>query len=321
MEPLVSILLVTFNHQAYIRRALDSFLAQETDFPFEIVIHDDASTDGTSEIIREYQKKYPEIVIPYIQTENQYSKPDYHSMYDFIFPLARGKYFAHCDGDDYYSDPKKLQKQVDYLEAHPECSIVTHRALWHVEGGDGSGDFFYPPEEKERDYSEREIFVDGAGLFATNSFMLRAEVNRNVPDAFYVRGVGDYTLLLYAALSGRCHYLPDVMSVHNDGIPGSWTVNLQKSAERRIRQDNIVIDMLRTVDAYYDGRYHEEVSEAIAKRERIRDEYVFRLLLEEGKTGEAKKRFPTLWAGLKQRDRLHYSFPRLAKIYAKLRKN
>ena len=292
MEPLVSILCVTFNHKDYIRRALDSFLAQQTSFPFEIIIHDDASTDGTSDILREYQAKYPEIIIPYLQTENQYSKPDYHSMYDFIFPIARGKYFAHCDGDDYFSDPLKLERQVAYMEANPDCSIVTHRALWHVEGTDGSRDFAYPADEEERDFGIREIFVDGDGKFATNSFLLRAEVNKSVPDAFYVRGVGDYTLLLYAAVSGRCHYLPEVMSVHNDGVPGSWTVNNMADPEKRVRQDNIVIDMLRTVDAYYEGRYHAEAEEAIAKRAHFRDEEHFAALMHLGRRAEARKLYP-----------------------------
>lgn len=318
MEPLVSILCVTFNHKEYIRRALDSFLAQKTDFPFEIIVHDDASTDGTSDILREYQAKYPEIVIPYIQTENQYSRPDYHSMYDFIFPIARGKYFAHCDGDDYFSDPEKLQRQVEYLEAHPDCSIVTHRALWHVEGSDGSRDFHYPAEEKERDFSLREIFVDGAGLFATNSFMLRADVNKSVPDAFYVRGVGDYTLLLYAAVSGRCHYLPQVMSVHNDGVPGSWTVNNMSSPERVIGQHNVVIDMLKTVDAYYGGKYHAEAEEAIAKREALRDDFHFRALLEQNKEEEARRLFPARWQRLR-RDRLREKLPLVARLYDKLK--
>ena len=318
MEPLVSILCVTFNHKDYIRRALDSFLAQKTDFPFEIIIHDDASTDGTSDIIREYQARYPETVIPYIQTENQYSKPDYHSMYDFIFPIARGKYFAHCDGDDYFSDPDKLQRQADYLEAHSDCSIVTHRALWHVEGTDGSRDFNYPAEEKERDFSLREIFVDGAGLFATNSFMLRADVNKSVPDAFYVRGVGDYTLLLYAATQGRCHYLPEVMSVHNDGVPGSWTVNNMASPEKVIAQHNVVIDMLKTVDAHYEGKYHAEAAEAIAKREDLRDAFHFRALCEQGDKKKAAALYPERMKRLR-RDSLREKLPWLAKAYDRIK--
>ena len=315
MEPVVSVLCVTYNHKDYIR--LDSFLEQKTSFPFEIIIHDDASTDGTSDIIREYQAKYPEIIIPYIQTENQYSKPDYHSMYDFIFPIARGKYFAHCDGDDYFSDPLKLQRQVDYMEAHPDCSIVTHRALWHVEGTDGSGDFAYPEAEEERDYSTRELFVDGAGLFAANSFLVRAEVNRGVTDAFYARGMGDYTLLLYAGVSGRCHYLPQVMSVHNDGVPGSWTVNTVADPERRYRQDDQVVGMLKTVDAYYNGRYHDEVEEAIKKREWTRDAFYFKALVDGGRDEEAKKFRPD-WYRQYRRNQVREKHPGLARLYDRL---
>lgn len=123
-NPLVSISCITYNHAPYIRQCLDGFLMQQCDFEYEILIHDDASTDGTSDIIREYQKKYPEIIKPIIQKENQWSQGVRGINIKFNFSRAKGKYIALCEGDDYWTDPLKLQKQVSFLEANPEYSLV-----------------------------------------------------------------------------------------------------------------------------------------------------------------------------------------------------
>ena len=128
MEPLVSICCITYNHRDFIRDALDGFLSQRTDFPYEILINDDASTDGTADIIREYEQKYPEKIRALLQTENQYSKGITNPSGAFNFPRVRGRYVAMCEGDDYWTDPEKLQKQVDYMEAHPDCSLCFHSA-------------------------------------------------------------------------------------------------------------------------------------------------------------------------------------------------
>lgn len=120
---LVSISCITYNHAPYIRQCLDGFLMQQCNFDYEILIHDDASTDGTQEIIREYQEKYPDIIKPLIQKENQWSKGIRSMNATFNFPRAQGKYIALCEGDDYWTDPYKLQKQVDFLEANPYYSL------------------------------------------------------------------------------------------------------------------------------------------------------------------------------------------------------
>lgn len=122
-RPLVSICCETYNHAKYVRDAIESFLIQKTDFAFEILIHDDASTDGTQEIIKEYCAKYPDLFRPIFQSENQHSK-GVKIWGDIQFPRARGKYIALCEGDDYWTDPLKLQKQVDFLESHPDYSMV-----------------------------------------------------------------------------------------------------------------------------------------------------------------------------------------------------
>ena len=117
---------MAYNHASYIRQCLDGFMMQKTNFLFEVLIHDDASTDGTQEIIREYADRYPELINPIYQIENQYSK-GISPLRQILFPMAKGKYIALCEGDDYWIDPLKLQKQVDFLESHNELTFCVHR--------------------------------------------------------------------------------------------------------------------------------------------------------------------------------------------------
>jgi glycosyltransferase involved in cell wall biosynthesis len=128
--PLVSICCITYNHEKYIRETIEGFLIQKTKFPIEIIIHDDASADNTANIIREYEKKFPHLITAIYQKENQYSKGVRSITVKFTFPIARGKYIALCEGDDYWTDPYKLQKQVDFLEANPEYTFTFHDAVF-----------------------------------------------------------------------------------------------------------------------------------------------------------------------------------------------
>ncbi|WP_271424727.1 glycosyltransferase family 2 protein [Aequorivita sinensis] len=123
-NPLASILCITYNHEKFIRLCLESLVSQECDFDFEILIHDDASTDGTQAIIKEFQQKYPDIVKPILQTENQWSKKASGINLRFNYPRAKGKYIALCEGDDYWIGNDKLQKQVAFLENNPEYSMI-----------------------------------------------------------------------------------------------------------------------------------------------------------------------------------------------------
>lgn len=122
-DPLVSIICITYNHEPYIRQCLDGFMMQKTNFPFEVLIHDDASTDKTADIIREYEARYPDVIKPIYQTENQYSKGVKIGL-TYLYPNAKGKYIAECEGDDYWTDPLKLQKQVDFLDSNSSCGLV-----------------------------------------------------------------------------------------------------------------------------------------------------------------------------------------------------
>lgn len=170
-SPIVSICCITYNHAAFIRKALDGFLMQEppTGVPkdelwYEILIHDDSSTDGTTEIIKEYATKYPDRIFPLYEAENQYLKVGGTRGIDlFNYNRARGKYIAYCEGDDYWIDPHKLQKQVDFMESHPEYSITCTRCIHHdcdnnVDNEDRCG-YLFRNNEKGVEIS-REMFFD-----------------------------------------------------------------------------------------------------------------------------------------------------------------
>lgn len=124
-KPLVSVCCITYNHASFIRKSLEGMLMQQTTFPIEILVHDDCSTDGTTEIVQEYAAKYSDKIFPLYESENQYSKGVWVDR--FNYRRARGKYIAYCEGDDYWTDPLKLQKQVDFMEMHPEYSVCFTR--------------------------------------------------------------------------------------------------------------------------------------------------------------------------------------------------
>ncbi len=122
---MVSVNMMVYNHAKYLRNAIEGVLMQKRDFDIELLIHDDASTDGSQEIIREYQNNYPNIIKPIYQKENQFSKKIEIGLI-YQYPRCKGKYIAMCEGDDYWTDPNKLKKQVSYLEIHPDFIACSH---------------------------------------------------------------------------------------------------------------------------------------------------------------------------------------------------
>jgi glycosyltransferase involved in cell wall biosynthesis len=126
IAPMVSISCVTYNHEPYIRDAIEGFLMQKTTFPVQILIHDDASTDGTTEIIKTYEEKYPCLIKCFYQTENTYKKPNYLNFRKSFYSARKGKYIAICEGDDFWTDPLKLQKQVTFMEQNADVSLCGH---------------------------------------------------------------------------------------------------------------------------------------------------------------------------------------------------
>ncbi len=218
MNYFVSISCITFNHKYFIKKCLEGILSQKTNFDFEVVIHDDASTDGTKEIIVEYQKKYPDIIFPYYQTENQYSKGVRGFMAKYNFPRCRGKYIALCEGDDYWTDPYKLQKQIDFLEANPDYSLVFHKVKALQKNN------LYDDLEIERRY---EKIVDKSNittidLLKNGNFIHTCSVVfRNndpvIPKEIFYSTVGDYIIFIALSHCGSIKRLDDYMAVYRRG--------------------------------------------------------------------------------------------------------
>lgn len=155
---LLSIRCLVYNHEPFLRQCLDGFVMQKTNFRFEAIVHDDASTDGSAAIIREYAEKYPDIIKPIYETENQYSKHD-GSLGRIMNAACKGKYIAVCEGDDYWIDPLKLQKQVDFMESHPDYSMCFHRA--RIENETSKTEFYINCSTiEDRDYSGDELLLN-----------------------------------------------------------------------------------------------------------------------------------------------------------------
>ncbi len=179
--PLVSICCITYNHVAYIRQCIDGFIMQKTDFPFEIIIHDDCSTDGTVDIIREYQEKYPDLIKPIFQKENQYSQGVKSILATFVYPKCSGKYIALCEGDDYWIDENKLQMQVDFLEKNPEYGMCYTNFNKYFQRNDSFDiDIFNSDKKIKTDYTLEE-WILSAGYIAPMSWVFKRELLDSIP--------------------------------------------------------------------------------------------------------------------------------------------
>lgn len=209
---MVSIRCATYNHAPYIRQCLDGFIMQKTNFRFEAIVHDDASTDGTTEILREYAEKYPDIIKPMFETENQYSK-GLLKMNDAINKRLTGKYVALCEGDDYWTDSLKLQKQVDFLENNPDYSLVrTNVDRYHQKEGWLENDYF---SHSKRIEDTKEFYIMHTLWLATCTWLFRniymnRELDYSRGDVFY----GDIYILLNLSRFGMIKYMDESMAVY-----------------------------------------------------------------------------------------------------------
>lgn len=244
-EILVSISCITYNHVNFIRQCLDSLLMQQCNFNFEILIHDDASTDGTQEIIKEYQEKYPNIIKPILRIENLYSKGIKGFNAKFNYSRALGKYIAICEGDDYWTDSLKLQRQVDFLETNGNMVLTFHntnRVNFNNEI------LIYGENTPVKYYSFKEMLHI---YMAPVSFMFR---NVKIDaDLFQGKGInGDAVLLAILAMHGGCANLGFVGAnyrIHNQGIysKNDYLTNslLSIQTRRSLISNNIISNEVR----------------------------------------------------------------------------
>ena len=230
-EILVSICCITYNHVSYIRQCLDGFLMQKTNFKYEIIVHDDCSTDGTADIVREYAEKHPDILVPVLQSVNQFQQGKKKILASFVYPIARGKYLAMCEGDDYWTDPFKLQKQVDFLESHPDYSMCFHRAEILKEK-ENLENHLMCHDIEDREYDPNELFevwkVPTASIVAKRGII---DVENKGTDRILN---GDIVIVLNSAILGKIRGMSDCMSVYRIQSTGvTYNKELKKERAKR----------------------------------------------------------------------------------------
>lgn len=318
-DVLVSIACTAYNHEKYIADALDSFLMQKTDFEYEILVHDDASTDDTAEIIREYERRFPHIIKPIYQTENQYSKNP-HIIANFLFPKAKGKYIAMCEGDDYWTDPLKLQMQVDYLECHPTCSLCVH-AIERVKSDGRLNGSMEIAHGESADTTFENLVNNKVTWFQLSSWVFRTNLVKKLPDFYWNAHIGDTPLRYYLALCGYTHYIDRYMSVYRWLSESSWSRKVKSSETLLIENHKAHTRIYNEIDEFTNYKY------TLAFRELIRKhEFCMILSLEDFggidiRSGPYKKYFDELsvWFMIGKWGQTH--LPRLYRIWERLRDN
>ena len=260
---MVSVICTVYNHAMYLRKCLDGFVMQKTNFKFEVLIHDDASTDGSQDIIREYEEKYPDIIKPIYQTENQYSKGVKISQ-TFLYPKIKSKYVAICEGDDCWIDNYKLQKQYDIMEKY-NCGICVHQAT-RFDVCSKEKKLYTDPNIEEGFYPLEKIIEKGS-MFSTCSFFVNFEILRTMPESIKSVQFGDHQMLIWCAYNGGCYYLPKNMGIYNWGVSGSWTDRVWKNRKKRIAHCKEMIRVMKEIDVNTEMFFHDSVEKKIAKTE------------------------------------------------------
>lgn len=256
-KPLVSILCITFNQEKFIADAIRGFLLQKTSFPFEIIIHDDASTDKTPLIIQSYVAKYPQIIKPIFQKENQYSKGK--KCTEIAFRSSKGSFLAICEGDDYWTDEQKLQLQIDHMVSFPDTSLVFH-GVDYIDASNGQVLKTHRNDITSRYFSMEELILGGGQCIGTQTIVARRDVYENLPEFFYKSPAGDYPLTLNARLKGNVFYLDQIMAKYRVNNPYSTMGKLKKfDFGKTIVHATGISRMLDEFDEYSGRKYHKTV--------------------------------------------------------------
>ena len=254
---MVSIICAAYNHELFIAQALESFITQETDYKFEVIINDDASTDRTAEIIREYENKYPDIVKAIYQTENQYSKGV--SISELLVSNSKGKYIANCEGDDFWIDKRKLQKQVDYMESHPDCSMCGHANIIVNQNGE------YLRNRCDCMPNSIVNLINDGGYMHYATRLSRREVFTSFPKILAKKFYGGVADIYYAHTLGYLYFFGAAMS--------AWRIN-ENSVTHSLylgpeRKKEIVYDYIKffeRFDNYTKKKYHKGLQKRSAEQ-------------------------------------------------------
>lgn len=269
---MVSISCLVYNHGKYLRECLEGMVHQKTNFNYEILIHDDASTDDSADIIREYEAKYPDLIKPIYQTENQYSKK-VMIQFTYQIPRVKGKYMAMCEGDDYWCDETKLQKLVDALEADEQCVFAVHRVQAINEEGTPLANT-YPDYPLETGYIDGEVIVRKllAGEhvpFQTSSHVYRSRFLTEmdpIPEFMRRASSGDLVRILYFCCQGKIHFTDEIMSCYRMNSAGSWSARINRDVAYKSAWLKNCIDMFEKFDVFTEGKYHDGIEATVKRR-------------------------------------------------------
>lgn len=259
-SPLVSVCCTTFNHETCVRNAIDGFLMQDTDFPFEIIIRDDCSTDKTTDIINEYVKKFPNLIKPIYETENQFSKGV--KPMPVVFKKAIGKYFALCEGDDYWTNKNKLRIQVNELENNQHINITFHPAYSDPILARTKQPIVCQHLLTKHIFSPSEAIEGGGEFCPTCSLMFRKSVFENLPEWFYLAPVSDMYIQYIGSLPNGMLFLPEPMSFYRSQGIGNWTSKL-KDRKNLVKHSIKTINSLNDFNIWSDYRYEPSVLKVI----------------------------------------------------------
>ncbi|HAB17548.1 MAG TPA: glycosyltransferase [Verrucomicrobiota bacterium] len=268
IQPLVSVCVATYQHGGFIAQCLDGALMQKTSFPYEIIVGEDESTDETRAICIDYADRYPDKIRLFLRSRTLSTWNDNGKTRPFngiwCRRSARGKYVAICEGDDYWTDPEKLQKQVDYLEAHPECGLCFHNVGIEDSTGHYTGKPTYAhncrrlPLERDATFTIADTFP--GGLIPTCSVVLRNEQDiRNPPDFFYRTLTGDWLLWLLTCKDRTMFYFHRPMAVYRPtttGMAHALRQNWNAVYRDRVR-------MLLALDRYWGYRLHATIAPSL----------------------------------------------------------
>lgn len=268
IEPQVSVCITTYQHAAFIKKCVNSALEQKTNFSIEIIIGEDESTDGTREICKQLADNHQENIRLFLRSREdvRYINGNPTGRHNFLETLkaARGKYIAFCDGDDYWIDPRKLQKQYDQMESNTDLSLSLHNA--YVVDTNGKKKSIFPNIKTQSIIEPEKIIEKGGGFCATNSVFFRNELLTNMPDWFVDAYVGDYSLYLLAIEYGKIGGLPDIMSCYRSGHSDSWS-DLSNQAKFLDQYLESLKTMLFDFNKYSDHQYDYSIHIRIALEE------------------------------------------------------
>ena len=255
-RPKVSVMLITYNHEKYIAQALESVLMQETDFDFEINVIEDCSTDGTQEIVMRYVRMHPDIVKPYFNQKNIGFKVTQKNFYQGFRTLT-GEYFAILEGDDYWTSPHKLQKQVDFLDANPDFAICAHNSIKvYDDGSNAPHRFLY---WGQRGDATVEDVICLQSFFHTTGVLYRNVFNGIPPRGYRSKWSCDIFIMISHAAFGKVHHIDEDMAVYRAHAGGRFSGMTQL--------DGWIynIDSLRRYNAWLGFRYMKAFSESISR--------------------------------------------------------